>query len=1025
MKYLFAFFIVLINFSGFAQNSLWTINRSAANIAPPSDTTQVRKYDFNGSYNLNWTSNIGTYEDFVIGDSDNDGIDELILIDQEKFYVYETSVDTPIVVVLPTPHYIGNIVIADADNDGNNEIVIQHQLQGGLLIYSFGSGYYNLVNQISNSGIWWAEVGDADNDGLNELIIPDYGFIALYGYDSLTTNYLLKYNIPSPQWNDMTIVRDVDNDGLNEVISGGSFSAVRIWEYNGTDFVQIGSQPVSGYSQGVEVGDTDNDGSNELVVGTTLVYVYDFSNGNFNLEWSTNLGFGVTIAGIEIGDSDNDGNNELAMFGGEVRIFKYDSVAVSYNTQFEDPSGLNVLIDSFNLTVPWNPIITVHSVATQSAGSEYSVVIEAMNLGASVDSFSGTLSSIDPSINITQNQSTFPPLGFEESGDNAANPFVFSLISPPAGGTILFSIEFSINGDPIGSGEFEITITYNQFVEISETIGFTPLTWDVIDLFFTDVNNDGYPDIYLNPEFDGSRTLFLGNISHSFQYQTIGGPFRYCRSNCFTDINNDFYMELYESNYLGTSWGANLLFLNNVSSFINISASSGTNYTGEGQGTVSFDYNNDGYLDLFLSNGIGGVEYDILFENNGDSTFTDVSNLVGINYQANGQHVASGDINNDGLMDLYVVNFNNPNNLLIASISPPDSQVTYTDIATQAGVDVSGRFFAADFGDFNNDGWLDIILAGLDSSKLFLNNGNNSFQDISTISGVENIISMDIALFDCDQDGLLDVFLAGSHRSPRSNNVLLKNNNDLTFSDITNLAGLDVETIGYCAMADYNLDGFPDIALAGQGLVPASQFYHNNGTTNNWLSMKLHGVESNSLGIGARINLWAGGVYQIREVNANLGNDVVVNFGLSNAAIVDSIRINWPSGITQYLIAINPNQILNVVEESIVTWIDQHLSDESIPVDFALLQNYPNPFNPTTKIKYAVSSKQFVSLKIYDILGNEIVILVNEEKPVGTYEIEFSANSHSGSVRNLPSGIYFYRLQAGDFVETKKMVLMK
>ena len=88
------------------------------------------------------------------------------------------------------------------------------------------------------------------------------------------------------------------------------------------------------------------------------------------------------------------------------------------------------------------------------------------------------------------------------------------------------------------------------------------------------------------------------------------------------------------------------------------------------------------------------------------------------------------------------------------------------------------------------------------------------------------------------------------------------------------------------------------------------------------------------------------------------------------------------------------------------------------PITFYLHQNYPNPFNPITSIQYAVSSRQFVSLKVYDVLGNEIASLVDEEKPVGSYEIKFDGTG-------LTSGIYFYRIQAGDFVETKKMVLMK
>ena len=82
------------------------------------------------------------------------------------------------------------------------------------------------------------------------------------------------------------------------------------------------------------------------------------------------------------------------------------------------------------------------------------------------------------------------------------------------------------------------------------------------------------------------------------------------------------------------------------------------------------------------------------------------------------------------------------------------------------------------------------------------------------------------------------------------------------------------------------------------------------------------------------------------------------------------------------------------------------------------MQNFPNPFNPITTIKYQIPKLSFVTLKVYDVLGKEIAILVNEEKSAGEYEIEFDGN-------NLTSGIYFYRLQAGNFVETKKMVILK
>jgi len=100
------------------------------------------------------------------------------------------------------------------------------------------------------------------------------------------------------------------------------------------------------------------------------------------------------------------------------------------------------------------------------------------------------------------------------------------------------------------------------------------------------------------------------------------------------------------------------------------------------------------------------------------------------------------------------------------------------------------------------------------------------------------------------------------------------------------------------------------------------------------------------------------------------------------------------------------------------------------PEGFSLEQNYPNPFNPSTKIKFEIPGQArndnvLVTLIIYDLLGREIATLVNEEKPAGEYEVEFNAVSHSGNVRNLPSGIYFYQIKAGNFIETKKMVLIK
>ena len=104
-------------------------------------------------------------------------------------------------------------------------------------------------------------------------------------------------------------------------------------------------------------------------------------------------------------------------------------------------------------------------------------------------------------------------------------------------------------------------------------------------------------------------------------------------------------------------------------------------------------------------------------------------------------------------------------------------------------------------------------------------------------------------------------------------------------------------------------------------------------------------------------------------------------------------------------------------ENLLIVGVEDNISLDT-PVQFKLYNNYPNPFNPSTSIKYAVSERQFVSLKVYDVLGNEIATLVNEEKPVGSYEVVFNRIK-------LSSGIYYYKLQATNFVETKKMILIK
>lgn len=154
-------------------------------------------------------------------------------------------------------------------------------------------------------------------------------------------------------------------------------------------------------------------------------------------------------------------------------------------------------------------------------------------------------------------------------------------------------------------------------------------------------------------------------------------------------------------------------------------------------------------------------------------------------------------------------------------------------------------------------------------------------------------------------------------------------------------------------------------------------------------------------------------------VSENLGSSwSYLGENLPNAPITDLVLHNP----TKTLIAATYGRSMYAIDLTPVTDIEK---ENGSLKDFVLFQNYPNPFNPSTKIEFRIANFGFVSLKIYDILGNEIAILVNEEKQPGTYEVEFNISSHSGEVRNLVSGIYFYQLKAGDYTQTRKMILLK
>jgi len=277
--------------------------------------------------------------------------------------------------------------------------------------------------------------------------------------------------------------------------------------------------------------------------------------------------------------------------------------------------------------------------------------------------------------------------------------------------------------------------------------------------------------------------------------------------------------------------------------------------------------------------------------------------------------------------------------------------------------------------------------------------------------------------FDYDNDTDLDLYVCASVGSPNGINEFFENNGDGTFQRMIGI-GLDNDYKSFgMGVGDFNNDGFYDIAVNNQQVLP--NLFMNSGGANNWVKLNLIGVESNRDGIGSWIEVYNNGSMFIRETHCGISymsqNSSSLIIGAGEETAIDSIIIRWAgSGNIDILRDVAVNQTITVAEGSTVTAVED---EEFLPADFVLEQNYPNPFNPSTTIKFNLAENSHVTLNIFNVLGEEIAILIDNELSKGRYEANFDASYFN-------SGVYFYRLTAyGNsgmkFTSVKKMILSK
>lgn len=416
-----------------------------------------------------------------------------------------------------------------------------------------------------------------------------------------------------------------------------------------------------------------------------------------------------------------------------------------------------------------------------------------------------------------------------------------------------------------------------------------------LNIVQADYNNDGCMDILVLRgawEFPVRKSLMRNNCDGTFTDVTreagLAEPATRTQTAVWADINNDGFLDL----FVGNENGPSQLFLNRGDgTFQDISAASGISKIAFTKGVTAADYDNDGYVDFYVSNLYGG---NFLYHNNHNNTFTEVSEQAGV-HQPHSQSFATWffDYDNDGWPDLFVTTY---------FFSADETLRSYLGLPTNA-----------------------------ETLKLYRNLGNGTFKDVTAEVGLNKInMPMGANFGDIDNDGYPDIYLAtgGPEYGALAPKMLLHNREGKYFTDITASSGTgDLHKGHAVAFADLGNNGFEDLLVSIGGPTPgdAHQFrvFENPGNPNDWIAVKLVGVKSNRAGIGARIQVTVENEeHRTRSIYRTVGsggsfgaNPIQQHIGLGKSAKIVRLEVWWPASKSRQSFAnMEKNQFIEIKE---------------------------------------------------------------------------------------------------------------
>jgi ASPIC and UnbV/FG-GAP-like repeat len=482
---------------------------------------------------------------------------------------------------------------------------------------------------------------------------------------------------------------------------------------------------------------------------------------------------------------------------------------------------------------------------------------------------------------------------------------------------------------------------------------------------FGDYDNDGLPDLFVTNRNNFGNFLFRGLGDSSFVRIFAGQPpndIANSNSSSWVDLDGDGDLDLYVVNFAGNDF----LYVNGGAPTYTLTRLDTLPMTAGGEFSICgawADFNDDRRPDLFVAN--AGNQSDALFVNNGGLFFTrrnlgDAISSLGASW---------GDFDNDGDLDLFVAGYLSQSSVLYRNDGPPG--YTLTPVSASVFPASPGNAVGSAWGDFDNDGDLDLVV-GDDggNNRLYVNSGAPSYTFTRVLTGAE-------------------------------------------VSEGGNTFG--------CSWADMDGDGDLDLFFANQQN-QANFLYRNDGAVGSWLGVRCVGTVSNRSAIGAKVRVSAviGGqhIRQTQEVLAQSGynsQNLELHFGLGDATRVDTLRIEWPSGLTETFTDLPAQRWLTVREGVGPLAVEA----SGVRADVELAVRSANPFRAAAELEYAMAREGRVSLRVFDVTGATVSTLVDEWRPAGRHHVRFAPGA------SVPSGVYFCRLQVGDVERTVRLLRVR